>query len=234
MADKLQAIIYIRVSTLRQAESGESLEAQEYRLRAHCAAHNMEVYQVIRDEGVSAKTPLGKRPGGKALLAVVGPVIKHVVVMKFDRMFRNTLDALTTIEEFTKRGVTLHALDFGGMSLDTGSAIGQLFITIRAGFAQMERELGRERTIEAMKNKRRKGECIGAVPFGFSKDDLGMLVEDPRRAKVLASMVAMQKRGTPLRAIADNVSSDYGTPFVTSHQTVKRILDNLNNQEISA
>lgn len=224
----MKAIIYIRVSTGRQVAEGESLEMQEKRLRAYCLAQGFDVHEVIRDEGVSAKTPLALRPGGKRLLAQLGPVIRHVVVLKFDRMFRNTLDALATIGHFNQAGISLHALDFGGQAIDTSTAFGQLIVTLRAGFAQMERDIGRERTLDAMRHKRGKGECLGQTPFGFTNVD-GQLVEDPRRAKVMAEMQAMHAAGKGVRVIADIISSDYGAPFTVSHNTVWRLIKT--NQE---
>ena len=223
-----KAIIYIRVSTGRQAAEGESLEMQEKRLRAYCVAQGFDVHEVIRDEGVSAKTPLALRPGGKRLLSQLGLAIRHVVVLKFDRMFRNTLDALATISHFNKVGISLHALDFGGQAIDTSTAFGQLIVTLRAGFAQMERDICRERTLDTVRHKRGKGESLGQIPFGYTNQG-GQLVEDPRRPQVLAEIRRMHATGKGLRAIADIISSDYGAPFIASHATVWRLIKT--NQE---
>lgn len=221
----MKAIIYIRVSTDRQAEEGESLDMQEKRLRAYCEAQRLDVVEVIRDEGITAKIPLAKRPGGKRLLAQLGPVIRHVVVLKFDRIFRNTIDALVNIAEFDQHGISLHALDFGGSAIDTRSAFGKLVVTLRAGFAQMESDLGRERTRDAMRHKKSKGEFLGQLPFGYSNEH-GLLVMHPLRPKVMAEMVRMHQAGKGVRAIADIISSDYGKqgPFLISHNTVNRLI----------
>lgn len=218
-----KAIIYIRVSTPRQAQEGESLAVQEDRLTAYCQAKGFNVIEIIRDEGVTSKIPLHKRPGGKRLMAQLGPVVKHVVIFKFDRMFRNTLEALTTIAELDKHGVSLHALDFGGAAIDTSSAMGKLIVTMRAGFAQMEREINSERTREAMGHMRKRGHCLGQKPFGFMLDG-PLLVEHPDREKVLKQMVEMSDAGKGVRVIADIISSDYGGCFVVSHNTVHRLI----------
>lgn len=218
-----KAIIYIRVSTGRQVAEGESLEMQEKRLAAYCQAQNLEVHEIIRDEGVSAKIPLAKRPGGQRLLAQLGPAVPNVVVLKFDRMFRNTLDALTTIAAFKESGIHLHALDFGGSAIDTSTALGQLIVTMRAGFAQMERDICRERVLDTFRHKRAKGETLGQTPFGFTNVE-GDLVPDPRRPKVLDEIMAMHKAGKGVRVIADIISSDYGAPFLASHSTIHRLI----------
>lgn len=229
----MKAIIYIRVSTPRQALEGESLAVQEDRLLAYCQAKGFDVTEIIRDEGITSKIPLHKRPGGKRLLAQLGPVIKHVAIFKFDRMFRNTLEALTTIAEFDKHGVSLHALDFGGSAIDTSSAFGRLIVTMRAGFAQMEREVNSERTREAMNHKRRKGESLGQLPFGYTLDG-PLIVEHPDRKKVMAEMMRMHGEGKGVRVIADIISSDYGAPFIISHNTVHRLINKEKNREQTA
>lgn len=224
-----KAIIYIRVSTGRQATEGESLEMQEKRLAAYCQAQQLDVHEVIRDEGISAKVPLAKRPGGKRLLAQLGPAVPHVVVLKFDRIFRNTLDALTNLADFKERGIHLHALDFGGAAIDTSTALGQLIVTMRAGFAQMERDICRERVLDTFRHKRTKGETLGQTPFGYTNVE-GNLVPDPRRPKVMAEMLAMHKAGKGVRVIADIITSDYGRPFACSHNTVARLIRKETNE----
>lgn len=219
----MKAIIYIRVSTPRQVREGESLAVQEDRLMAYCKAKDFDVVEIIRDEGVTSKIPLAKRTGGKRLLAQVGPVIKNVVIFKFDRMFRNTLEALTTIAEFDKHGVSLHALDFGGAAIDTSSPLGKLMVTVRAGFAQMEREVNSERTRDAMQHKRRKGESLGQIPFGYTLDG-PLITMHPDRPKVMAEILRLHEMGKGVRVIADIISADYGEPFLVSHNTVHRLI----------
>ena len=49
------AAIYIRVSTLDQAQEGDSLEAQEQALRKWCAEHRYQVHDLYADRGISGK-----------------------------------------------------------------------------------------------------------------------------------------------------------------------------------
>ena len=59
-------------------------------------------------------------------------------------------------ETWDKQGVTLHLIDMGGASFFTSSAVGRMFLTMLAGFAQFERDLIAERTAAALATKRAK------------------------------------------------------------------------------
>ncbi len=51
-----QAIGYARVSTDEQAREGVSLEVQVARIRAYAQAKELELADVLTDEGISGKT----------------------------------------------------------------------------------------------------------------------------------------------------------------------------------
>lgn len=219
-----KALAYVRVSTVRQVREGDSLAAQEERLHAYCKAHNLELVGVVKDEGVSGVMPLAQRPGGSQLLVQLGPEIPTVVVVKFDRMFRDTRDALNTIADMDERGIKLHALDFGGMALDTSTALGKLIVTLRAGFAQMERDLTRERVIENIVYKKSKQQKLGQIPFGHTaKGD--QLIRHPRLPAALTHIEEMHEAGRSLRDIAHDVAKTFRHPcFKVSHQTIRKII----------
>ena len=88
---------YARVSTDRQSSEGVSLAEQEHRIRARCAENGWTLEHVYVDAGVSGSTPLGKRPQGARLLAMLRPG-DVMIAAKMDRVFRSASDALVTIE----------------------------------------------------------------------------------------------------------------------------------------
>ena len=55
----------------------------------------------------------------------------------------------------------------GGQAIDTSSAMGRMFLTMAAGFAELERNLISERTKTALQHKRKNGHLVGAVPYGY-------------------------------------------------------------------
>lgn len=163
------AVGYVRVSTEEMAREGLSLAAQEERLRGYCRAHGFELVAILRDEGVSAGKPLAQRPAGAQLLRMLRQgKAGHVVGVKLDRLFRNTVDCLATSTAWDETGVALHLLDFGGGQVDTSTSVGKLFLTMAAGFAQFEQDRIRERTRDVLAHKRAKGERLGTTPLGFT------------------------------------------------------------------
>ena len=197
-----RAVVYVRVSTEEQARGGVSLDAQEDRAKAYCALAGLELVRVYREEGVSASKPLAKRPQGGALVkAVKAGGACHVVALKLDRLFRDTVDALTKTKEWDHAGVALHLVDMGGQALNTGSAMGRFFLSMMAGFAELERNLISERTATALAHKRRKREVFNHAPLGFRIED-GRLVEDQREMAVVRAIQRLRARGRSYHRIA--------------------------------
>lgn len=202
------AVLYVRVSTLDQAENGVSLDAQEQRLQAYATAQGLSVLAVLREEAISGTVPLAERPEGKKLVELVTSAkAAHVVALKLDRLFRSAVDALQTTAEWDKRGVSLHLVDMGGQSLNTGSAMGRMMLTMLAGFAQFERDLTAERTKAALAHKRDSGAAYSPTPFGKVREG-ETLRDDATEQSILARIRAMRAKGLPLRGIADRLNGE--------------------------
>ena len=202
------AVLYIRVSTLDQAEHGVSLDAQEQRLRAYAAAQGLSVVAVLREEAISGTVPLSERPEGKKLVELVTTgKAAHVVALKLDRLFRSAVDALQTTAEWDRRGVSLHLVDLGGQSLNTGSAMGRMMLTMLAGFAQFERDLTAERTKAALAHKRNANTVYSPVPFGKIREGDALRNDDAEQS-IIARIRAMRAKGLPLRRIADRLNGE--------------------------
>lgn len=221
----MKAIGYIRVSTEGQAEKGISLEAQRAKIEAYAVTKDLELVEIIEDAGLSAKNL--KRPGVRKVLDMARrKEVDAVVIVKLDRMFRNTVDALETAQAFDRRGVGLHSIS---ESLDTQSAMGKFFFTLTAALAEMERGLVGERTKAALAQKRRKGEATGgSTPYGFDRDG-ERLTPNPEEQKTLKHMESLRLQGKSFQAIADALNMDgiptkQGNPW--SRVRVFKILQN--------
>ena len=232
----MKAIGYIRVSTQEQAESGLGLDAQERAVRLYCEMKGFDLVGLIRDEGVSAGKPLGDRDGGQGLLrSAAFKGTSHVIAMKLDRLFRNAGDALQVVEDWDKAGIALHLVDQGGSAMDTSSAMGKFMLTVLAGVAEMERNLGRERTTAALAEKRARGEKTGGtVPYGWDAVpceafDSGAikLVPNAQEQAVINQMHRLRQEGSALAGIVRRLNRD-GVPTKTGArwhpETVRGIL----------
>jgi site-specific DNA recombinase len=223
------AIAYIRVSTEEQATQGVSIPAQEAKIRAYATLRSLNLLDVVIDAGVSAGKPLADREGGRRVLdAIRSKKATTVVAVKLDRVFRDAGDCLTVTREWDKRGVSFHILDMGGQSIDTSSAMGRMFLTMAAGFAELERNLIRERTATALAHKKSKGEYVGEVPFGSDlADDGRMLVENPTEQDAINLMRGLRSNGLSYRAIAAELDKTGIRPKKGNrwiHTSVKSIL----------
>jgi site-specific DNA recombinase len=195
----MKAIGYVRVSTDRQAEQGVSLEAQEAKIRAMATVQSAELFDVIVDGGESAKSL--NRPGLQRLLDLINAgKVDTVIVAKLDRLTRSVKDLCGLLELFEKRKVALVSV---AESLDTGSAAGRLVITIMAAVSQWEREAIGERTRDALRHKRGKGERVGNIGFGYRLAADGVHVEpDPAEQAALVAIRSLRLGGHSLRAVA--------------------------------
>src|SRR5271167_1172678 len=195
----MQTIGYVRVSTDRQAEQGVSLEAQEAKIRAMATVRSAELLDVIVDGGESAKSL--NRPGLQRLLTLINAgEVQTVIVAKLDRLTRSVKDLCGLLELFEKRKVALISV---AESLDTGSAAGRLVITIMGAVSQWEREAIGERTRDALRHKRGKGERVGNIEFGYRLSADGLHLEpNPAEQAALAMIRQLRSGGLSFRAIA--------------------------------
>jgi DNA invertase Pin-like site-specific DNA recombinase len=195
--DTKKAVGYIRVSTKDQVKEGISLDAQKAKIEAYAAINDLELLEIIRDEGASGKDL--EREGMAKLLDLVGSgKVEAVIVYKLDRLSRRTLDTLSLIESLESKGIAFHSIS---EKVDTKSATGKFFLTIISAVAQMERDLIAERTKDALKHKRQKGEWSGRIPFGFRIKD-NRLVEDLEQIKVIQKAKRLRRSGKSLREIS--------------------------------
>jgi DNA invertase Pin-like site-specific DNA recombinase len=206
------------VSTGEQVVSGLSLESQHQKLEDYCQTKSYELLQVYTDEGVSGGDPIGQREQGARLARkVMSSDAGGVVAVRLDRLFRDALDCLECARAWRTLGVSLHLLDFGGETIDTSTAVGGMFLTMAAGFAEMERRLASERTIAALAAKKARGEQTGRVPFGHTLGPDGLLVPDPPALAVLQGIRDARARGLSWQKITDDLNARQVPPPQAYH-----------------
>lgn len=116
------------------------------------------------DKATSARIPFGERQSGRIVLLASKPG-DHVVVTKMDRAFRSLRDGITTMDQWSDRGVTFHTMD---LQVDTGTPLGRFFRQILLAVAELEREFARERTAEIVAARKKEGKPYSkAIPAGW-------------------------------------------------------------------
>lgn len=203
-----KAVCYLRVSTNEQVKQGLSLGVQEDKVKSYCKMLGLDIVYIAIEEGVSASKTLKQRPEGKKMLQIMkAEGVQHVVALKLDRLFRSTVDALNQTKEWDKQKVALHLIDMGGQTVDTSTAVGRLFLTMTAGFAEMERSLISERTSAVLSHRKAGRKAYSHTPYGFDRvgDDL---VINNKEQRVIKTMVELRSDGWSFRAIADYLNAE--------------------------
>jgi DNA invertase Pin-like site-specific DNA recombinase len=133
---------YARVSTLEQ-----NLDLQIDALqKAGCE-------KIFTDKMSGAKT----RPGLDEALDFLRPE-DVLVVWKLDRLGRRTVKLIQLIEELKERGIGFKSLS---NAIDTTTPEGMFIYRISSSFAELERDLARERTMAGLSAARARGRLGG-------------------------------------------------------------------------
>jgi putative DNA-invertase from lambdoid prophage Rac len=208
---------YIRVSTLQQANDGDSLETQLKQIGSYSSLKGFEIpsENFVTERGVSGSLEFEKRPEGSKLFEKLGSG-DVLIFSKLDRAFRNTRNALNTLHELKQRGVSVHFIDLGGDVTNDG--IGSVIFTILSAFASFERERIATRIREVKQVQKGEGKFLGGFTrFGFTvKED--KLIPNPEQQAIIKEMKGMRRRGMSLRRISKWLDRTYGVSM--SHSTV--------------
>ena len=167
----MRAVVYLRVSTDEQSESGAGLLAQLDACKAHAGRAGLEVVGPFADEGIGGAKPLDRRPGLLDALAAVGPG-DVLLVAKRDRLARDPIIAAMIEAAVAKQGARV--VSAAGEGTDDDSPTSILMRRIIDAFAEYERLIIKARTRAALVAKRRRGERISPTPLGHD------LAEDGR------------------------------------------------------
>ena len=203
MSEKRQAVAYVRVSTITQADEGVSLEAQQSRLEAWCTLHGCELISLHVDAGFSGKKA-ANRPGLQNALDEACKAGASLVVFSLSRLARSTRDTLDIAERLDRSGADLVSLS---EQLDTCSAAGKMMFRMLAVLAEFERDVISERTKTAMAELKAQGRRVGTIPFGWNESETGDLVENEQEQVCRGLISEMRRDGVSLRGIAKNLEA---------------------------
>lgn len=199
-----KAILYTRKS---RDDDGNTLELQRDRLEAYCKLNQLDIVEIIEERGVSGSIPLEKREGGqRAIKLIKEKQADHIIALKLDRLFRNVVDCCEWTNKWHKTNISLHLVDMGGTSINSGSSVGSLFLTLLSAFAQFERDTLAERTSASLQHKKKNRIVYNHLPYGFDKVN-DNLIDNEVEQKVIAEMRSMSNNGATLNAIANSLNS---------------------------
>jgi site-specific DNA recombinase len=178
--------VYCRVSTDEQARN-ETIQTQLDFARKYCELHGFTDIQYFCDEGISGVIPLGERPAGSRLIEATKNGLSQVLFYRLDRLGRSARIILNAVHELEQYGVRVRSMT---EPFDTQDPTGRFLLTILAGVADLERETIIERTYAGMRRAVAKGKWPGTPPFGYLKDENGLLIPDERPIPGLEHLTA--------------------------------------------
>lgn len=178
--------LYCRVSL---SNGTQTTENQRIRLIEY-AERNGFTYDIFEEVESTRKT----RPVKQALLAELrAGKYDAVVVYKLDRWARSSTELILDTKELIDKGIGFISISD---NLDFGTASGKLHFQILSAFAEFERELIRERTIEGLRRSKMQGKTPGR-PKG-SKDSSkrkrsGYILRKARKRQLVESDAGIHK-----------------------------------------
>lgn len=214
-----RALLYRRVSTEDQEESGLGLAAQREALLAEATRRGWQAEEVEPDVVSGGTAAEDREHLGPALESLrPGDVL---VVAKLDRLSRSVLDFARLLRRAEAEGWSLVVLDLG---VDMTTPNGRLIASVLMAVAQWEREMIGQRIREGLAQSEK---TLGRLP-GMPKQ--GGAVAKPPPGTVLAAVHDLREAGHSPRSIAERLNA-HGHPTPRGgrwHRTsVRRLLGRL-------
>ena len=197
-------VYYVRVSTVDQKTDRQRINEKEFDL-------------VVEDK-CSGSIPFFEREGGKKIKQLLDKkIITSLSVWTIDRLGRDLLDILNSIQYLSERGIRIHFIQQGLISLDDEgkeNPISKMIISILGIVAEMERKQIKERQKEGIELAKLRGVYKGRVQG--SKEDLRTFLSKPKIAKTIEYL----KKGYK----ASEISKIVGV-HVNTITKVKRVIE---------
>ncbi|MDX8353966.1 recombinase family protein [Cognatiyoonia sp. IB215182] len=161
-----KALIYCRVSDIKQANVGDGLKSQETRCREHAEANGYDVVMVFPDI-ITGGGDFLKRTGMVSLLAFMDEHPDEEFVIIFDDLKRFARDRdfhFKLREAFRDRRATLECLNY---RFDD-SPEGEFVETIFAAQGQLERKQNARQTRQKTEARMKNGYWVHSAPLGYA------------------------------------------------------------------
>lgn len=197
----MKYVIYLRVSTDQQ---GLGIEAQREMCHTYISKNSESQYLEFIDDGFSGALELNKRPG---LLSAISELEKGDVLLiaKRDRIGRDPfVNAMIERAVDRKKAKLISASGDVKEDNDPSSILMKRMVD---AFAEYERLIIGARTKAALQVKKKKGERVGYIPFGYRLcSDNIHLEEDETEQKILKEICGLRKDGFSFRNIANELN----------------------------
>jgi len=183
--------IYTRVSTAKQNTEAQTRELRDWAKRA-----GHEVVDEFSETVSGAK--LNRTQFNKLMKAAQNREFDIVAVWDVDRFGRTLVQIVNAVAELAELNINFW---IAKSHTDTSTREGKMLLAIYASFAELERDLNRERTRAGIETARRRGKKLGRPVKGSARD--------PHRAssnRTNEDIRSMLNAGTGINRIARQLS----------------------------
>lgn len=197
---------YVRVSTQLQADEGFSLAAQVEKIDGYCISQGWKkcpefAFVDAGESGAKAERPAYRR----LLTAITERQIDRVVVVKLDRLSRNTRDFLELLDLADNHDVGIVSI---GENFDTGTPVGRAVVTVLLAFAELERKQIAGRVDTGKRQAASEGRFVGSrIPLGYTYQADGSFVVNDN-AGTIRRIFAEFLAGATMKDIARGLDLD--------------------------
>lgn len=215
-----QYVVYKRVSTASQGDSGLGLDAQDRDIRIFLDTYSDTPFEVVAEctDVLSGKT--ADRPQLQEALALVRSTGAELLVAKLDRLSRK-VSFIATLMDDPKVRLRVASMPHAD----------KFQLHIYAALAEQEREFISLRTTAALAEAKARGVKLGGLRDKTMQRNAAIQANAAARAqKVAGIVIPLREAGKPLQEIADHLNVA-GVPTARGGSwqpsQVKRVLDRL-------
>lgn len=223
MSEVISAAGYIRVSTAEQALNGLSIETQMAEIESYAKAHNMKLEGFYIDRGITARKSLHKRVDFMRMMGdVQSGKIKHIIVLRLDRFFRNIYDYHRMMNEY----LNPNKCDWSAVKeqYSTATTNGRLMINLRLSIAEQECDTDSDRIKDVFDNRVKSGFAItGSQPWGWTIKNKRVVIDEEKRA-MMEDMLNQVELTSSVRGALTYMRDKYNVCFI--YDSLARLLKN--------
>lgn len=202
---------YVRVSTNEQFSEGGSVQAQQNLIKKFCKEQKLELKEIYSEKThVSTRVPMAERvEGGKVVKLMDNPKNNYgLVLVKLDRAFRSTAEAITHINNWGKNK-NVYILDFmNGQRFDSSDPMMKMVLSIMAVFAELERDSISKRTKVVLADKKSNQLVYCKKVFGYDVTMDGSLKPNELEQETLEKIFTLYSQGKSLWKIANYLNEN--------------------------
>lgn len=218
---------YVRVSSQEQKLHGLSLDAQQQKLREYAEQHNLKIVEWYKDEGVSARKLIAKRPELQRMIhdAQKGK-FKRIIFIKLDRFFRSVAEYHECMKLIDPVIWTATEEKY-----DLSTANGRAFVNMKLTIAELEADTTGERIKIVNDYKVKSGMPLygtRCMPFCYAVEPAKEGDRTKRIVKqhqdVMTDLIAHIMVNKTVRGAMTYINNKYGLRL--RYQSVRKVLSN--------